>query len=196
MNPSTLRRSRGGAALEMLLCLPLLLLLAYPVTDVARIFQANAILTNIAREGANLASRTSGQEQAIMASLAATAPPLDMQANGMIHITRILAFKKNGSTQNVVVGQQRWRSGSYAPTKGVWTCGAAGTHWDLNGNCVGLPSPDAAPAVNVMQGALNDGDVIYLVEVFYRFPVLFSGFDFGGISVPSFDSSLYAMTIF
>uniref|UniRef100_UPI002FDF8AA9 TadE/TadG family type IV pilus assembly protein n=1 Tax=Noviherbaspirillum sp. TaxID=1926288 RepID=UPI002FDF8AA9 len=82
--------ARGGAAVEFLLCLPLLLLLAFPVVDLARVLQANAILVAMSREGANLASRTRMDEQTVMAALAATAPPLDMRRNGSIRITRIL----------------------------------------------------------------------------------------------------------
>jgi hypothetical protein len=188
--------SRGTAAVEFLLCLPLLILLAFPVVDLARVFQANMILTNMSREGANLAARTVSAEQAIMESLAATAPPLDMHSNGMIHITKILALRDNGITRNLVIAQHRWGNGSYVPAKGVWTCGAAGSYWDGAGNCAGLPPSAAAPEIGVMTGQLRDGDVIYLVEVFYRFPMLFSGLDLGGgLVLPRLDSALYAFTI-
>lgn len=189
--------SRGAAAVEFMLCLPLLLLLAFPVIDLARVLQANMILTNMAREGANLASRTINAEQAIMDSLAATAPPLDMRSNGMVHITKILAVRGQGASRNVVVAQYRWRGGSYVPDKGVWNCGAAGgTYWDSTGSCTGLPPPAAAPSVDVMSGALNDGDVVYLVETFYRLPLFFSKMQLGGIVLPDFNPNLYAMTIF
>lgn len=196
------RCSRGGAAVEFLLCLPLLLLLAFPVIDLARVLQANMILTNMAREGANLASRTANAEQEIMAeqaimdALAATAPPLDMHSNGMIHITKILAMRGRGVSRNVVLAQYRWAGGSYVPTKGVWSCGAAGTHWDNAGRCAGMPAAAAAPAVDVMSDALNDGDVVYLVETFYRLPLFFDKLQLGGIVLPDIDPNLYAMTIF
>ncbi|RZI42420.1 pilus assembly protein [Herbaspirillum sp. HC18] len=187
------QRSRGSAAVEFILCLPLLLLLAFPVIDLARVLQANMIITNMAREGANLVSRTLNAEQAIMDALAATAPPLDMAANGMIRITKIMAVRGKGTPRNVVLAQYRWTGGSYAPVKGVWICGAAGTRWDSAGSCTGLPPPASAPTVGVMSGALNDGDVIYLVETFYRLPMFFSGMQLGGIA---FNPDLYAMTIF
>lgn len=196
ISPKHKRCSRGAAAVEFMLCLPLLLLLAFPVIDLARVLQANMILTNMAREGANLASRTVNAEQAIMDSLAATAPPLDMRSNGMIHITKILAVRSQSATRNVVVAQYRWGAGSYVPTKGVWTCGAAGTRWDNAGNCAGLPAPAAAPSVDVMSGALNDGDVVYLVETFYRLPLFFGKMQLGGIELPDISPNLYAMTIF
>ncbi|MEN3295397.1 MAG: hypothetical protein V7642_4650 [Burkholderiales bacterium] len=186
----------GAAAVEFLLCVPLLLLLALPVVDLARVLQANIILTNISREGANLAARTLGSEQAVMEALAATALPLNMRDYGAVHITKILAHRAHGITRNVVIAQRRWVNGSYVPGNGVWTCGAGGSHWDGAGNCAGLPPITAAPEVNVMQGRLRDGDVVYLVEAFYRFPLLFSGLDLGGgLVLPGFKSDLYAFTI-
>ena len=185
----------GGAAIEFLFCLPLLLLLALPVADLARVLQANIILTNISREGASLAARTGGSEQTIMESLAATAPPLNMPTYGAIHITKILAHRANGVTRNVVIAQHRWVNGAYTPTNGVWTCGAGGSYWQ-SGNCAGLPPPANAPEINVMRGRLQDGDVVYLVETFYQFPLLFNGLDLGaGIVLPGFSSNLYAFTI-
>ena len=187
----------GVAAIEFLLCLPLLLLLAFPVVDLARILQADIILTNISREGANLAVRTQRSEQAIMESLAATALPLNMRNYGAIHITKILAHRAQGTTRNVVIAQHRWVNGAYVPRNGVWTCGASGSYWDGNGNCAGLPPAAAAPEINVMRGRLQDGDVIYLVEAFYKFPLLFGGLNFGGgLVMPNFGSDLYAFTIF
>lgn len=196
MNRTHRSSQSGGAALEFLLCLPLLILLAFPVVDLARVLQANIILTNISREGANLSTRTAGSEQAIMESLAATALPLNMRNAGAIHITKILAHRAHGITRNVVIAQHRWVNGAYAPRNGVWTCGTGGSHWEGSGNCAGLPAVDAAPEVNVMRGRLQDGDVIYLVEAFYQFPLLFSGLDLGGgLVLPGFSSDLYAFTI-
>lgn len=187
---------RGGAAIEFLLCLPLLLLLAFPVVDLARVLQADIILTNISREGANLVTRSGDTEQAIMESLAATATPLNMRQYGAIHITRILAHRAQGVTRNVVISQHRWVNGAYVPRNGVWTCGTGGSYWESSGNCGGLPQPAAAPEVDVMRGHLQDGDVVYLVEAFYQFPMLFSGLDLGGgIVLPGFGSSLVAFTI-
>lgn len=190
--------NRGGAAVEFLFCLPLLLLLLLPVADFARVIQANMILTSLSREGANLASRTSMQPQELMNALASTAQPLDMQANGMIRITKILASRQNGIDRNVVIGQHRWNGGSYLPANGAWTCGGAGTYWDAQGNCAGFPALSGAPETDLMSGQLSDGEVVHLVEVFYRFPLLFGSLDLGlgNLALPSLNPDLYAMTIF
>ncbi|HEX7636338.1 MAG TPA: pilus assembly protein, partial [Noviherbaspirillum sp.] len=96
-----------------------------------------------------------------------------------------------------VIAQYRWAGGSYAPTKGVWNCGASGaTYWNNAGSCAGLPAPATAPSVDVMTGRLNDGDVVYLVETFYRLPLFFGKMQLGGIELPDINPDLYAMTIF
>lgn len=182
---------RGGAAVEFLLCLPILILLAFPVADLARVLQANMILTSMAREGANLASRTDQREQDVMEALAATALPLDMGRFGTIRITRVLAAKSGGVVRNVVVGQYRWSHGGPEPRGGVWTCGAGGTSWNADGSCGGLPSPQSAPTVNILTGQLAEGDMVHLVEVFYRFPLLFGT----GSIAPAINPDLYAMAV-
>ena len=75
------RRAMAGiAAIEFVVLLPLLLLLAVPTYDLARNIQANMILVNLSREGANLALRASltFPMETIMNDLAATTPPLDI----------------------------------------------------------------------------------------------------------------------
>ena len=190
------RSMRGGAAVEFLFCLPLLLLLLFPVVDFARVIQANMILASLAREGANLAARTALQPQELMETLAATAQPLDMRTNGMIHVTKILASRRNGISTNVVIGQTRWNGGAHVPEKGAWACGSVGTYWDAQGNCAGFPPLAGAPEIDALNGQLKDGDVVYLVEAFYRFPLLFGSLDLGGFALPGLNPNLYAMTVF
>ena len=57
MSPRRHLRSRGAAMVETALLLPLLVLLALPVADLARALQAQLILDAISREGASLAAR-------------------------------------------------------------------------------------------------------------------------------------------
>ncbi|HEY8608164.1 MAG TPA: TadE family protein [Noviherbaspirillum sp.] len=183
--------------MEFLFCLPVLILLAFPVADVARIIQANIVAVSIAREGAQLASRTVQDEQSLLEALAAAASPLDMRGNGMIRITKVLGRSTGGgATRSVVIGQHRWVNGGYSPQRGVWECGTGGSYWGAGGACEGLPPPAAAPAVDVMSGELNDGDVVHVVEVFYRLPLLFAGQEFLRIpGMPRLDPRLYAMAL-
>ena len=55
------RASKGIVTVEMALLLPIMVALALPVYDIARNIQAQMILINVSREGANLSSRASSR---------------------------------------------------------------------------------------------------------------------------------------
>lgn len=193
------RRCRGVAAVEFALVLPLLLILIAGLVDAARAVQANMIMLNLSREGANLAARGSLQlkdsSQTILGALAATAPPLDMEARGMLYITKIMGYKdpKDGIVRNVVLEQYRWdANAAYTPPSRVWSCAGGWT----GGSCDGIPAPSLAPPVGLMAGALNNGDLIYAVESFYQFNMFFSGFSVGSLATPVIGPDLYSMTVF
>lgn len=192
--PSTRQRCRatGNAVVEIALVLPLLLLLAIPIFDIARIIQANMILTNISREGANLASRTSETPQRIMDGIAATAPPLDFAGRGMLYVTKVMGNKEGGSIRNVIVQHDKWRGGGYVIDSSLLTCSS----W--NGGSCNLPSnPNAAPTANVLTNQLADGEVVYVVEGFYHANLMIGAINLGsGITTPQLGTNLHAMTIF
>jgi hypothetical protein len=137
-----------------------------------------------------------------MTSLAATSPPLDMNQNGMIFITKVMGNKEAGGViRNVILEQYRWddRANSkgwshsgYLPASSIWSCGS----WANNGSCSGIPSPSVAPTAPIMTGRLSDGEVIYVVEVFYKFTMLFGGLNVGFGAMPMIGPNLHAMTIF
>jgi hypothetical protein len=208
--PLQLRKAcAGAAAVEFALLLPLLLFLVLGLYEFARALQAQMILTNISREGASLASRSSLQytNQQIMVALASSTPPLDMGPNGMLYITKVAGRREGAVIRNVVLEQYRWAQGwhlsAYAPQSSVWNCGASGgTVWLTgganDGSCSNLPSPatNASPTANVMTGQLADGDMIYAVEAFYRFRMLLGEIDFGfGLRIPQIGPDLFAMTV-
>jgi len=196
------RGSSGLAAVEFALLLPVLLVLLIGLIDIARALQANMILINLSREGANLASRGKLQlaenHQAIIGQVAASAPPLDMNKLGMIYVTRLMG----SSGKTVVLEQYRWddsknnlgfRISGYGPGSKIWNCSnwASGTA----GACV-VPSGANAPAVSLMSGSLSEGEVIYVVESYYKFNMLFKTFTFGSFSTPTLGPDFYAMTVF
>ena len=201
-----LKKSAGVVAVEFALILPILLVVTLALVDFARALQANMMLINLSREGANLASRgalplnTSSQD--IIRSLAATAPPLNMRESGMMYITKIMGNKDaNGFVQNVVLEQYRWddrtnglgwNHSGYAPTSQVWSCGS----WAVDGSCSGIPAPSSAPTVNLMVGQLYDGEVIYAVESFYKFNMLFGGLNLGLVTIPIIGPNLRSLTVF
>lgn len=208
------QRGRNGAGLatvEFAMILPVLVLLALPVADFGRAIQANLVLINMTREGASLASRSSlpiGESQPyqqIMDSLAATAVPFDMAAQGTIYVTKIQGHLDKGVVRNVVVEQYRWARGwhrsAYAPASAVWSCGTGGTSWATSGtndgSCRGLPSAGpASPVAAIMTGQLADDEVIFAVEGFYRFNMLFGGLDMGFGKLPAIGSTLESIAIF
>jgi hypothetical protein len=200
------RRGAGLAAVEFALLLPLLLVLLIGLIDIARALQANMILINMSREGANLASRgklqLSENHQAIIGQVAATAPPLDMNKLGMIYITRLMGSGTGGAGRTLVLEQYRWddsknnlgfRVSGYSPGSKIWTC----SNWASGsaGACV-VPSGANAPSVSLMSGTLADGEVIYVVETYYKFNMAFKTFSFGSFSTPVLGPDFYAMTVF
>jgi len=83
---------------ELALLLPVLVILLLCIIDFSRAILAKNTLTNLSREGANLATRTRLDPEEIMTSLATTAKPLKMSENGMMCITEV---KKSGGTITV-----------------------------------------------------------------------------------------------
>lgn len=190
-------KSRGAAALEFAVLLPLLLLLALTVVDIGRALQVNLVLINLSREGANLASRgsqlNSVSSQSLMNALAATTPPLRMQTRGMIYISKIIGHLQDGVVRNVILEQYRWEGNpSFAPPSTVWSC----NNW-IGNQCSAIPvDPDNAATADVMTNLLADGEVIYAVETFYNFEMVFSNLNLGFGPMQKIGPVLYAKTIF
>lgn len=195
------RGARGIAAVEFAIVLPLLAVLLFMVVDLSRAIQTKIILLNISREGANLASRAtsdlSGSGQSIMNALAASTPPLDMNKRGMIYITKIMGYASSptASVRNIVLEQYRWDAGAkasgYLPASQVWQCGS----WS-NGTCTGIAKDDKAPVLSLMSGQLADGELIYAVETFYNFDMLFGTLKIGNSTTPILGPDLTSMTVF
>jgi hypothetical protein len=203
------RRGAGIAAVEFALWLPILVLVFAGVVDIARALQANVILVNLSREGANLASRgrlqLSDNAQTIIGQVAASAPPLDMNRRGMIYITRVMGLATSPgatTTRSIVLEQYRWddvlnnrgyRVSNYGPTSKIWTCG----NWasGVVGTCA-VPSGSTAPTVSLMSNQLADGEVIYVVETFYKFDMVVAPFSMGSSVTNAIGPNLYSMTVF
>ena len=191
----------GIAAVEFAFILPVLILLTFPVIDTARAIQANTILINISREGANISSRgsslTSASSQNIMNALASTTPPLQMNQRGMIYISMIMGHAQGGPkgpVRNVMIQQYRWLgSTGYYPASSVSSCAT----WASDGSCSSIPTnPDNAATANAMTGLLVDGQVVYAVEAFYNFNMFFGGLNVGSGTIGNIGPNLYAETTF
>ena len=196
-------RQRGLAAVEFALLLPMLLLLLFGMIDAGRALQANIIMTNIGREGANLVARGSTQletgSQDIIYALMASAPPLDVNRQGMVYITRVMGVVSGGVSRSVVLDQYRWddaarnlgfRASAYAPKSKVYGC----TSWNA-GLCASVSSK-SRPSTTIMDGKLSDGEVVYVVETFYRFDMLLASYTVNNLGLTTFGPNLYSLTIF
>jgi Flp pilus assembly protein TadG len=195
-------RQHGLAAVEFALLLPILLVLLFGMIDIARALQANIIMVNIGREGANLVARGNTDletgAQDIIYALMASAPPLDVNQRGMIYITRVMGVVKNGTSTSVVLDQYRWddsarglgfRVSGYNPTSRVYTC----TKW-VAGACT--VSATSRPVVQVLPGKLDDGEVVYVVETFYKYDMFMSAAATGTLGLPTIGPDLYSFTVF
>lgn len=204
-----LRRHAGIAALELALILPVIVVLFLSLVDVARGIQANMILINLGREAANLASRSkvvlSDNAQTIIGQVAASAPPLDMNKQGMLYITQLMG-QATGSTstptRTIVQAQYRWddslnnrgyRVSGYAPTSKIWSC----SNWAgaVVGSCV-VPTGNATPISSMLSNQLADGQVVYVVEVFYKFNMVFSPVNLGTAGTSTIGPDLYSMSVY
>ena len=164
-----LKKSDGAALIELAIILPILLLLVFGVFEYSRAIHAKNIITNMSREGANLASRTSSTVQQIMDAIALTAQPLDMTAKGMIFITEV---RGQGADPTVprVRAQHRWTGGSYQPSSRAWSgC----SNW-ADGACIEnfdeLTDDEAQADLNGLE--LKDREVVFAVEVFYDYQAI------------------------
>lgn len=194
---------RGVAAVEFALLLPMLLVLLFGMIDAARALQANIIITNISREGANLVARGNTPvetgSQDIIYALMASAPPLNVNQQGQVYITRVMGVVSGGVKKSVVIDQYRWddavrnlgyRSSGYLPPSRVYAC----TGWNA-GACSSI-SATTRPSVSVMAGLLDDGEVVYVVETFYKYDMLLAAPGTAALSLPTYGPDLYSMTVF
>jgi len=162
--------TKGAAFVELAIVLPLLVLLALGVFDFARAIHAKNMITNMSREGANLASRSAIPGTNIMNAIAYTAQPLDMINNGTIYLTVVQGQgnEETGSVVPMIQSQISWRNKSNPQSK----IGSAGN-----------------VAQSLASLNLAEGETVYSVEIFYRYRGMF--FHYLGL-----DKQLYSMSVF
>jgi hypothetical protein len=174
---NVLKKSDGQTMVELALILPVLLLLAFGVFEYSRSVLTKNIITNMSREGANLAARTQTNPQTIMDAIATTADPLDMGANGMIFITEVMGVDVGGTVDPVVQGQDRYVNGGYSANSRVWSgCSSwsGGSCSDVSGNPIADLEGDGAGTYSGMESSLGVGETVFAVEVFYDYAPIIS----------------------
>jgi hypothetical protein len=156
---------RGAATVELALLLPLLLLLALGIADLGRALQVRLALEALSRSGAALAARGAlplpGESEDILATLAASAAPLDMRADGAIFISRITVA--DGAT--IVLERYQWHGVGNAVASRIAPCDAG---------C-------AAGGLPLFLPALAEGESAVVVEAHYQHAPLFSAL-FAGLA--------------
>jgi uncharacterized protein (UPF0333 family) len=170
-----LKQSKGQSVVELALILPVLLLLSFGVIEYSRSILTKNIITNMSREGANLAARTQELPQTIMDAIATTADPLDMGTNGMIFITKVMGIDNTGIVNPIVQEQYRYVNGGYSANSMVWNGCSSWT----GGECTVSGSPIAdlegdGGTISGMEAAINEGQTVYAVEVFYDYAPIIS----------------------
>lgn len=163
---------KGVAALEMALVLPLLLVVVFGLFELSLGLLANNVITGMSREGANLYSRTGTLPADIMSSLAQTASQVNMVDNGIIYMTKIQEV--DGNPQ--VVEQFRWDGSALGspPNSQVWLCDGSSS-WS-GGDCNMGGVLDDAGRTATLNMALNAGEEVVSVEVFYIYSPAFDFF--------------------
>lgn len=151
----------GASAVEFAIILPILVVLVFAAIDFGRLFHARLIMTNLAREGANLASRSmnlpTGAYSAseLITLLQAGSSPLNMAADGRIYIWKIKCGV-NGSPNPYVYNSLSANRGSLNVASNFGTGPRLGLSSEIYNHLV-FESPVA------------DISEINVVEVFYRF---------------------------
>lgn len=162
---------RGQACVEFALLLLVFGVVLLAVYDFSCAIRANSVISNVSREGANLAARpapgTQPDLQGIMDLLAATAQPLDMTQRGMMYITEV-----QGDT---IQAQEAWKKGALRVDSRIGSYTSGGAH---------------PKALNLDALKLGSGERAFVVEVFYQYRSLFSG------SMVTLDKLFYSRTVF
>ena len=165
-----IRHQQGAAAVEMALILPVLLVLVLGLYEFSRAISFNNIITNLSREGANLASRTGTSPAEIMDALAQTAGQVNLRDNGTIYVTRILQTTIGGSDKDAqVLAQYRWSNSALEnpPDSRLWSCEANGSSQWAGGECNIQPALQSRNRTASLDMTLNDNEEVVAVEVYY-----------------------------
>lgn len=159
---------KGQSVVELALVLPVLVVFMLGLVDLSRAIQAYNIISNMSREGASLAVRsTSLNHQDIMNSLANTAQPLSMGSKGMMYLTVVEGVEgSDPNIRNVVA----WEKGS-GP---------------------GSPVDRGTVSKIVERLRTTDKNTFYIFEVYYKYDTLFGP----GDSLGRYSPQLHSVSVF
>ena len=157
----------GQAAVEFAMIASLLLILLCASVDFGRALNTVQVMTELTRQGSNLASRGDSLTQAISAVIAGESP-LDVVDNGKVIIT---AVTNNNTTANpvyVITGQAS--QGSLSQISKIGT---------------GVGSTATLPPAYAAADTLQAGQTLYVTELYYTFQPATPIGSLANITVPS-----------
>lgn len=151
---TTQTEESGQALIEFSLVLIVLVVLTFGLIDVCRAIYTKQVIVNLAREGANLASRGAGDTRAeiisnAVAAVVASASPLSITTNGLVIITAVT----NNARGSYYINAQQKKGALTAKSKVGTAVGVSAT----------LPSTSPYPALS------QSNYTVYVAEVFYTF---------------------------
>lgn len=154
-----LRDERGAVLVELALCMTILLVMVFGVIDFSLIIFDRQVMSGISRQGSDLASRggepdpASGIDplQQIVSALVTQGQSLNIGTNGKIFVTAVanVDYPKGYKPQII---DQAVSPGGISVSSAI-------------GSGVGSPASMPADATTL----LNDGQTLYVTEVFYSF---------------------------
>jgi hypothetical protein len=157
---------KGTALVEFAIVTPLLLMLVLGVIEYGNVFSNVHTLASLSREGANLASR-GATLPTVVGTVIANGTDMGLSTRGGVVASRISV---NGGVAKV---EEQSASTGYT---GKSHLGAANT-----------------PAVGTGTWGLQEGQIVYVVELFYRYDTITPFENVVGIGVPD---TLYERGIF
>ncbi len=149
--------TRGIATLEFAFILPVLCAMIFAIVDIGWPLEARLVVTNVSREGANLASRDLKSGTDLLTYLTSSSSPIDLVGSGKIYVTTITAGTSANSPDPVIASQIS--TGNLSAASGI-TTGA--TDLGLTGAIYNHLVYNAANRVADILG-------VTVVEVFYQY---------------------------
>jgi hypothetical protein len=163
MSTSSFRNDKGAALIEFCLILPVFLVLVFAIIDFGRLIHARLIITNVTREGANLASRDIKSGTDLIAMLRSSATPLDLNGAGRICISSIEAGITTRTAPIISTQNPPVCSGSLTAASGA----ASGIN--AGATNLGLTGVMYNHLVFKQANKASDINGVIVVETFYRF---------------------------
>jgi Flp pilus assembly protein TadG len=143
-----LEDERGGAIVELALCMSMLLVLVFGLIEFSQIIFDYEVMSGLSRQGSNLASRGGYSLKQAADAVVIQGASLNIGTNGRVIVTEVA---NNSSGQPAIVNQ-----GESSPGISVNSMVGSG-----NGNAATMPLGTSAK--------LATGQAIYVTEIFYAY---------------------------